>query len=192
MSTLTATQPRPTSLWAYVHPPIVRPQRAVERCATLETHENAIADSIGQRGFFWSVIWIPAGMGVYLVSQNSDQDRPFLTRVMDKYAEVEEKRTKRNDLHVRMIEQAGEDRVLFMNAKPQEYVDMRFPEYVQPEHEQNSRHPAEWISFEAENQKSTAKFKQDDERRLSLQRPRRQPGAHDLGDREVPEARVRG
>jgi len=71
-------------------------------------------------------------MGLYLLSQNSDQDRPLLTRLMDKYAEVEEKRTKRNDLHVRMIEQAGEDRVLFMNAKPQEYVDMRFPEYVCP------------------------------------------------------------
>lgn len=69
-------------------------------------------------------------MGVYAISRNSDSDRPFLTRMMDKYTEAEEKRTKRNDIHVRMIEQAGEDRVLFMNAKPQEYVDMRFPEYV--------------------------------------------------------------
>jgi hypothetical protein len=49
---------------------------------------------------------------------------------MSKYAEAEERRTKRNDIHVRMIEQAGEDRVLFANTKPQEYVDMRFPEYV--------------------------------------------------------------
>jgi hypothetical protein len=52
--------------------------------------------------------------------------------MMDKYTEAEERRSKRNDLHVRMIEQAGEDRVLFMNAKPQEYVDMRFPECVPP------------------------------------------------------------
>lgn len=51
---------------------------------------------------------------------------------MDKYAEAEERRTKRNDLHVRMIEQAGEDRVLFMNARPQEHVEMRFPECVLP------------------------------------------------------------
>jgi hypothetical protein len=29
-----------------------------------------------------------------------------------------------------MIEQAGEDRVLFLNTRPQEYVDMKFPEYV--------------------------------------------------------------
>lgn len=69
-------------------------------------------------------------MGLYLVSQNSDSERPLLTRMMDKYAEAEEKRQKRNDIHVRMIEQAGEDRVLFMNAKPLEHVDMRFPEYV--------------------------------------------------------------
>ena len=51
---------------------------------------------------------------------------------MDKYAEAEERRVKRNDLHVRMIEQAGEDRVLFMNARPQEHVEMRFPECVLP------------------------------------------------------------
>jgi hypothetical protein len=31
-----------------------------------------------------------------------------------------------------MIEQAGDDRVLFMNTKPQEYIDMKFPEYVLP------------------------------------------------------------
>ena len=51
---------------------------------------------------------------------------------MDKYAEAEERRAKKNDLHVRMIEQAGEDRVLFMNARPQEHVEMRFPECVLP------------------------------------------------------------
>lgn len=31
---------------------------------------------------------------------------------------------------MRMIEQAGEDRVLFLNTKPQEHVEMKFPEYV--------------------------------------------------------------
>ena len=30
------------------------------------------------------------------------------------------------------FEQAGEDRVLFMNARPQEHVEMRFPECVLP------------------------------------------------------------
>ncbi|KAL1657194.1 hypothetical protein SLS61_000236 [Didymella pomorum] len=92
-------------------------------------HAGPVNESLG-KGFFWSTIWIPVGMGLYLISQNSDSERPLLTRMMDKYAEAEEKRQKRNDIHVRMIEQAGEDRVLFMNAKPQEHVDMRFPEIM--------------------------------------------------------------
>lgn len=130
-STLTATLPPQTNPWAYVYPPIDLLQGAPEHCATPKAYLNVIADSIDvQRGFFWSVVWIPAGLGLYAISKNSESDRPILTRLMDKYAEAEEKRTKRNDIHVRMIEQAGEDRVLFMNAKPQEYVDMRFPEYV--------------------------------------------------------------
>ncbi|XPS93856.1 hypothetical protein M3J09_003188 [Ascochyta lentis] len=92
-------------------------------------HAAPVNEPMG-RGFFWSTVWIPAGLGLYAISKNSDSDQPFLTRIMDKYAEAEERRTKRNDMHTRMIEQAGEDRVLFMNAKPQEYVDMRFPEIM--------------------------------------------------------------
>lgn len=56
--------------------------------------------------------------------------QPYLTRLIDGYAETVEKLAKRNDLHVRMIEQAGEDRVLFNNTRPQEYIDMKFPEYA--------------------------------------------------------------
>jgi hypothetical protein len=52
--------------------------------------------------------------------------------MIDGYTEATEKWSRRNDLHVRMIEQAGEDRVLFMNTSPQEHIDMKFPEYVCP------------------------------------------------------------
>ncbi|KAJ8104949.1 hypothetical protein OPT61_g10475 [Boeremia exigua] len=83
-----------------------------------------------QRGFFWATIWIPAGLAVAYISKDADQEQPFLTRMMNKYAEAEEKRIKKSDIHIRMIEQAGEDRVLFANAKPYEYVDMRFPEIM--------------------------------------------------------------
>lgn len=31
---------------------------------------------------------------------------------------------------MQMVEQAGGDRILFRNSKPQEYVQMKFPEYV--------------------------------------------------------------
>jgi hypothetical protein len=46
------------------------------------------------------------------------------------YTETSERWARRNDLHVRMVEQAGEDRVLFQNTKPHDHVDMKFPEYV--------------------------------------------------------------
>jgi hypothetical protein len=45
-------------------------------------------------------------------------------------AGLHDKWTAQNDLHTRMIEQAGEDRVLFMNTRPQPHVEMKFPEYV--------------------------------------------------------------
>jgi len=74
---------------------------------------------------------IPAAWAVYFVSRNSDDNsEPFLTRMINGYTETSEKWSKRNDLHVRMVEQAGEDRVLFQNTRPQEHVEMTFPEYV--------------------------------------------------------------
>jgi len=78
------------------------------------------------------MLTIPAGWAVYFVSRNSDDDntQPFFTRMINKYTDTQEKWARRNDIHVRMIEQAGDDRVLFMNTKPQEFVDMKFPEYV--------------------------------------------------------------
>jgi hypothetical protein len=76
---------------------------------------------------------IPAAWAVYFVSRNSsDNSQPFFTRMIDGYTETSEKWSKRNDLHVRMIEQAGEDRVLFQNTRPYEHVEMKFPEYVDP------------------------------------------------------------
>jgi hypothetical protein len=77
------------------------------------------------------VATVPAAWALYFVSRNSSDDsQPFFTRMIDGYTETAEKWSKRNDLHVRMIEQAGEDRVLFMNTKPHEHVQMKFPEYV--------------------------------------------------------------
>jgi hypothetical protein len=79
------------------------------------------------------MLTIPAGWAVYFISRdNSDNSQNFVTRMINKYTEEQDKLARRNDLHVRMAEQAGEDRVLFYNTKPQEYVDMKFPEYVLP------------------------------------------------------------
>ncbi|KAH7061654.1 hypothetical protein BKA63DRAFT_527924 [Paraphoma chrysanthemicola] len=82
-------------------------------------------------GFWGTIATIPAAWALYFVSRDSsDNAQPVLTRVINGYTETTEKWSKRNDLHVRMIEQAGEDRVLFMNTRPQEHVDMKFPEIM--------------------------------------------------------------
>ncbi|KAF2133043.1 hypothetical protein P153DRAFT_284319 [Dothidotthia symphoricarpi CBS 119687] len=83
------------------------------------------------KGFWFTMLTIPAGWAVYFVSRNSDDNtQPFFTRMIEKYTDAQDKWARRNDIHVRMIEQAGDDRVLFMNTKPQEFVDMKFPEIM--------------------------------------------------------------
>jgi hypothetical protein len=81
-------------------------------------------------GFWATVACIPAAWAIYFVSRDSDNAQPFLTRMIGGYTESAEKLAKLNDLHTRMIEQAGEDRVLFNNTKPHAHVNMKFPEYV--------------------------------------------------------------
>jgi hypothetical protein len=81
-------------------------------------------------GFWATVACIPAAWAIYYVARDSDNSQPFLTRMIGGYTESAEKLSKMNDLHTRMIEQAGEDRVLFNNTKPHEHVNMKFPEYV--------------------------------------------------------------
>jgi hypothetical protein len=86
--------------------------------------------------------FIPVGWALYWVSRSDDPNAPpFFTRMIDKYTEVQERWAKSNDLHVQMVERAGSDRVLFVNTKPQEYVNMKFPEYVlsHRHHSQNSK-----------------------------------------------------
>ena len=75
--------------------------------------------------------FIPLGWTLYWVSYTDDPNAPpFFTRMINKYTEVQDRWAKSNDLHVQLVERAGSDRVLFVNTKPQEFVDMRFPEYV--------------------------------------------------------------
>ncbi|KAF1842756.1 uncharacterized protein K460DRAFT_387050 [Cucurbitaria berberidis CBS 394.84] len=83
------------------------------------------------RGFWGTIAVIPTGWAIYAISRtNSDNTEPFFTRMIAKYTEAQERWARSNDIHVRLIEQAGEDRVLFMNSRPQEYVDMKFPEIM--------------------------------------------------------------
>ncbi|CAO2656546.1 Nn.00g053490.m01.CDS01 [Neocucurbitaria sp. VM-36] len=94
-------------------------------------HGHAPVNEPMGRGFWATIAVIPAGWAIYAISRkNSDNTQPFVTRMIDKYTETQERWARRNDIHVRMIEQAGEDRVLFLNTRPQEHVEMKFPEIM--------------------------------------------------------------
>jgi hypothetical protein len=73
---------------------------------------------------------VPTGYALYAISRQDPNAPGFLTRLIDQYTEKQEKLLATNALHTAMMEQAGSDRVLFMNTTPQTYVDMKFPEYV--------------------------------------------------------------
>ncbi|KAF1951941.1 hypothetical protein CC80DRAFT_480405 [Byssothecium circinans] len=94
-------------------------------------HSHApVSEPIGS-GFWITVGSIPAAGLIYYVSRSDDPNAPpFLTRMINKYTEADEKLTARNALHVQMMEKAGADKVLFKNSTPQEHVPMKFPEIM--------------------------------------------------------------
>ncbi|PSN63340.1 hypothetical protein BS50DRAFT_624094 [Corynespora cassiicola Philippines] len=128
-----------------------------------------VNESMGA-GFWLTLGAFPAGWALYAISRADDQDkRPFFNRIIDKYTESQQKLADKNDLHVRMMEQAGDDRVLFMNSKPQEHVPMKFPEIMNVGSPYNV--PAGSVN---QMEKVIAKFKQeayeDNERKLEALR----------------------
>ncbi|KAH9874033.1 hypothetical protein IAQ61_004661 [Plenodomus lingam] len=83
------------------------------------------------KGFYGTIALVPAGWALYSVSRKSEDGEPYFTRMMNKVTEGWNSQwTAQNDLHVRMLEQAGEDRVLFQNTQPVQHVEMKFPEIM--------------------------------------------------------------
>lgn len=85
-----------------------------------------------QIGFWGTVACFPLGYGLYQISRQDPDSPSLITRIIKKYEESHEALVATNAVHTAIMEQAGADRVLFMNSKPQEFVDMKFPEYVNP------------------------------------------------------------
>ncbi|KAF2662850.1 hypothetical protein K491DRAFT_584270 [Lophiostoma macrostomum CBS 122681] len=91
--------------------------------------EQATTESMG--GAFWGCLALfPAGWALYTVTRQDPNKPLYLTQLIDKYTEAQDVLAAKNDIHTRIMEQAGSDRLLFMSSKPQEFVDMRFPEIM--------------------------------------------------------------
>ncbi|TKA63597.1 hypothetical protein B0A49_04671 [Cryomyces minteri] len=84
-------------------------------------------ESLG-KGFYIAVGLLPLSFALYKFSRMNTDEQPAFTRWINSYSNWKEKWTDRNDLHTRMIEQAGADRNLFLNTVGSGKVNLKFPE----------------------------------------------------------------
>ncbi|KAF9736172.1 hypothetical protein PMIN06_003801 [Paraphaeosphaeria minitans] len=108
---------------------VSRQQRRYAHDEHHHTHSEPVNESMGL-GFWIPIGAIPVFSGLYWISQSDPDAPPIMTRLINKYTEATERYAERNALHVSMVEQAGNDRVLFTKTRPQEHVNMRFPEIM--------------------------------------------------------------
>ncbi|KAF2196882.1 hypothetical protein GQ43DRAFT_444728 [Delitschia confertaspora ATCC 74209] len=98
------------------------------------SHKQAPVNESFGTGFYLPLALIPSCYGLYLFSRptegakEGEDKRPFFTRWLAKYTDYTKDWEIRNDMHVRMIEQAGRDKALFLHAKPTDTVELRFPD----------------------------------------------------------------
>ncbi|KAF2726871.1 hypothetical protein EJ04DRAFT_506594 [Polyplosphaeria fusca] len=93
-------------------------------------HQSAPVNESFGKGFWGTVLVIPAFYIVYQASRPGEDGSTYLTRLIHKYGELQDDLAAKNDMHVQMIEQAGRDRVLFFNSAPSEHVPLKFPEIM--------------------------------------------------------------
>ncbi|KAH7123728.1 hypothetical protein B0J11DRAFT_506783 [Dendryphion nanum] len=131
-------------------------------------HTPAANESIGVG--FWGVVAVfPLGYGLYAISRQDPNSPSFLTRIIHQYTEKQDELAAYNDVHVRLQEQAGSDRVLFQHSHSQEHVPVKFPELL------TSGSPFNIIAGSQVNLSETMeKFRreanQDNERKLEAMR----------------------
>ncbi|KAF2874892.1 hypothetical protein BDV95DRAFT_626492 [Massariosphaeria phaeospora] len=149
--------------------PLTRQSRRYAHDEHAHGHSSGpVNESMGS-GFWITLGVFPTGYALYWLSRQDPDSPSIITRIIDRYTEEQEKLIYRNDVHVKMIEQAGQDRVLFNNTKPDGHFEMRFPEMM------NVGSPYNVVAGQQVNMdKVIAKFKkeayEDNERKLEALR----------------------
>ncbi|KAF2435762.1 hypothetical protein EJ08DRAFT_674981 [Tothia fuscella] len=87
-----------------------------KRFASHDHHDAGSKESFG-KGFYIAVAALPTFYIVYKLSRGSGEDQPYLTRVIKSYDHWRDTYLARNALHTQMVDQAGADRLLFLNAR---------------------------------------------------------------------------
>jgi len=93
--------------------------------------ERAILTSFRQTGFYITLAVIPFSYIVYQASQAvKNGEEPFVTQFIKKYDYWLQTYRERNEIHTKMVEQAGYDRLILQHSRKNECVDYKFNEYV--------------------------------------------------------------
>lgn len=95
-------------------------------------HHEPVKESFGT-GFYLSIGAIPVTYVVYKLANNSDAENlPWLTRFINSYDHWLEQSKERNELHTKMVEQAGADKLLLSSSRTTTQsrpVDIKFQEH---------------------------------------------------------------
>lgn len=85
-----------------------------------------------QRSFYLTLGLIPAGYFMYNLSVLAEKSPTggLVGGFQQAYGDLRAKWTERNTLHTRMVEQAGNDKNLFINARMPNHIELKNPEYV--------------------------------------------------------------
>jgi hypothetical protein len=93
-------------------------------------HSSMLTSST-QTGFYLTLAAIPFSFIVYNAAQAvKDGEEPFVTQFIKKYDYWLQTYRERNELHTKMVEQAGYDRLVLQHSPRNEGVDYKFNEYV--------------------------------------------------------------
>ncbi|KAF2088353.1 hypothetical protein K490DRAFT_12622, partial [Saccharata proteae CBS 121410] len=111
----------------------VRTLQQTRRAAHDKAHGPAAgAEEHFGKGFYITIASVPCLLALYKFTQQAEDpnNKPIITRLIEKYQSYEAKNAERNDLHVMFMEQAAEDRLL-LNTAPRKFeAELSYPEFL--------------------------------------------------------------
>ena len=82
-----------------------------------------------QKGFYFTIASVPFAYFLYRATRSVEAgEEPYLTKVIRQYELWLDSWRDRNELHTKMVEQAGYDRLILQHSPPSKGVDIKFTE----------------------------------------------------------------
>jgi hypothetical protein len=82
-----------------------------------------------QKGFYFTIATVPFAYFLYRTTRSVNAgEEPYFTKVIRQYELWLESWRDRNELHTKMVEQAGYDRLILQHSPPSKAVDIKFTE----------------------------------------------------------------